>query len=272
MYNGGQQVSITATPGSGYVFSSWSANPSTAATLGNASAANTTATIKGTGTITATFTQATPTPSPTPTASLSPNPTTQPTPTPTAIAIPSPTPNPSPTPIPTSIIISATTNNGSKVNFTAYGDLAASTILSATITTDPASKTTISLDLVAQSTISGFCNLTIPKNELPHGTTTPTIYVNSQEALAQGCKQDAKNYYLWYTTYYTAYELQIMFAAKSATTQFPIWILLAIAIVGIISILAVLLPKKLAKKSLSRFFNFKKFISGDKVTSEDSNS
>ena len=55
-YSAGQGVSITATPITGYSFSSWSASPSASVTFGNATAASTTATIKGNGTLTASFT------------------------------------------------------------------------------------------------------------------------------------------------------------------------------------------------------------------------
>ncbi len=54
-YTYGQQVPISASPGNGYTFSSWSAVGSV--TLADPSAAFTTATINGAGTITAAFTQ-----------------------------------------------------------------------------------------------------------------------------------------------------------------------------------------------------------------------
>ncbi len=42
-YNAGQQVAITATPGSGYIFQAWSANPTTSVTFSNQNSASTTA-------------------------------------------------------------------------------------------------------------------------------------------------------------------------------------------------------------------------------------
>ena len=59
-YNAGSTISISATPATGYVFSSWSASGSI--TFANASSASTTATINGTGTITANFNLADSTP------------------------------------------------------------------------------------------------------------------------------------------------------------------------------------------------------------------
>ncbi len=54
-YNINQQVPISATPGNGYRFLSWSASPSNSVTFASSSSASTTATIKAASTITATF-------------------------------------------------------------------------------------------------------------------------------------------------------------------------------------------------------------------------
>jgi len=91
-------LSITATSGAGYSFSSWSSDTGSI-TFVNANSASTTATISGTGTITAQATLPSPTSTPTPTASPkpSPTPTPKPTTTPTPTATQSPTPTSSPT-------------------------------------------------------------------------------------------------------------------------------------------------------------------------------
>jgi len=83
-------LSITATSGAGYSFSSWSSDTGSI-TFVNANSASTTATISGTGTITAQATL----PSPTST------PTRTPTPTPTPTASSSSSPNPADSPSPT---------------------------------------------------------------------------------------------------------------------------------------------------------------------------
>jgi outer membrane protein assembly factor BamB len=55
-YIGVQQIPITATPGAGYSFLSWIANPSTSFSFGDVNSANTTVTVNGSGTVTAIFT------------------------------------------------------------------------------------------------------------------------------------------------------------------------------------------------------------------------
>jgi hypothetical protein len=86
---------ITATPNSGYTFSSWSSNTGSI-TFANANSTSSTATISGTGTITASFAINTPTPTPTATPTLTSTPTLTPTPTLTV------TPTPAVTLAPTS--------------------------------------------------------------------------------------------------------------------------------------------------------------------------
>ncbi|HUK85731.1 MAG TPA: hypothetical protein VLU95_07700, partial [Candidatus Acidoferrum sp.] len=58
VYTPGTQQAITATPGAGYSFSSWSATTTSGSiTFLNSSSSSTTATINGNGTVTATFIQ-----------------------------------------------------------------------------------------------------------------------------------------------------------------------------------------------------------------------
>lgn len=91
-------ISISATPGYGYSFSSWSASTGNIQ-LNYAGSATTLATINGPGTITASF-NANPSPTPTavPTHAPTPTPTPTPSPTPTKSASPTPTATPTSTP------------------------------------------------------------------------------------------------------------------------------------------------------------------------------
>jgi len=73
VWENASSLSITATPNTGYTFSSWSSNTGTI-TFNNATAASSTATINGTGTITANFAINTPTSTPTPTLTVTPTP------------------------------------------------------------------------------------------------------------------------------------------------------------------------------------------------------
>lgn len=115
-------LSISATPGFSYSFSSWSITGNNQVNF--AESPTTTVTINGPGTITANF-NANPTPSPTPvpTHSPTPPPTASPTPKPTATN--TATPSPSPTP--------STSQSSNASNIELYGAIAAIVIVVAGI-------------------------------------------------------------------------------------------------------------------------------------------
>ena len=228
-------------------------------------------------TVTATFTlNSTPSPSPTssptptptaspsptvsPTPTISPTPTDQPTPTPTSITTinptsaptqitstpkPSASPQTTPTPTSNSIIILVTTADGSNCTLTAQGDIASSTIKSATISTDGSKTTaTVSLMVIAQSVTNGFGNVTIPKSMMPNYG-DPSIYVNNILASNQGYSQDAKNYNVWYSTNSQTYELSIIFKAVSPSNVFPLWIFLVFIPVVVVVVTLLFTRKKI---------------------------
>ena len=92
-------LSITATPNTGYTFSSWSSNTGSI-TFNNANSVSATATINGTGTITGNFLVVTPTSTPS-AQPLSPVSTPIPTPTPASAPTTTPIPTLKPSPTPT---------------------------------------------------------------------------------------------------------------------------------------------------------------------------
>jgi hypothetical protein len=57
----------------------------------------------------------------------------------------------------------------------------------------------VSFTVTGESGTTGFSNITIPISAVPYGT-TPTIYIDGQQASNQGYTQDSNNYYVWYTT------------------------------------------------------------------------
>ena len=237
-YSHDQQVSISAIAGSGYSFSSWIASGSI--TFADANSAFTTATINGDGNITAQFIQATPNLTPTPLQ------------TPTSIPqnSPSPTPKPSPKPIPTSITITATANDGSNVSLVLHGNITGSTVSSATITTDQSKpSTTISLAVIAQETMNGFGNVSIPKTAVASGV-TPTAYINNEIAPVQGYTQDAANYYVSYKTSYPIYELTITFTVTPVPFTFPFWVLFSIVIIVMLAVVVVFIQRSAKRKAL----------------------
>ncbi len=161
--------------------------------------------VNGATTILATFApNSTPTPSPTPSPSLATTPTSRPSPTPTAAPY-------------TTSTIQATTSNGGKVDLTINGDIARSQISNLTLATNQTSQsTTLSFTVTGASGTTGFGNITLPKNDVPYGT-SPTIYIDGQPAQSQGYTQDSNNYYVWFTTHFSSHQISITFTSTSPT-------------------------------------------------------
>jgi hypothetical protein len=194
----------------------------------------------------------TPTSRPTPTATSAP--TASPSPSPTAIATPTllytPTATPKPTffpnpaitahPSPTKVqtIISATTDYGATVELNISGNVTSSQITNINIATNQSSTaTTISFIVTGQSGTSGFGNLTVPKRAVSYGTTA-IVNIDGQFAQNQGFNQDSENYYIWFTTHFSAHEISIQFNA-GASAQMQTLDLVQVIIIGVSATLAV---------------------------------
>ena len=100
------------------------------------------------------------------------------------------------------------------------------------------------MTIIGQNITNNVNAITVPKTTVNYGA-TPKIYVNSQMAPDQGFSQDANNYYVWYKTIFSDYELSIVFAANAPPDGYPLWIILSIVIlVFAFSVTAVVLSKK----------------------------
>ena len=190
------------------------------------------------------------TPTPTPTSSSSP--TTTPTPTPTLMpgTTPTPTPKPSPTPTPSLNTITATTDTGSTVNLPISGNVTKSQISNAAITSDTSAKTiTVSFTITGTTGTSGFCNMTIPKNAVSHGT-SPVVYVDGVQASNQGNTQDANNFYIWFTTSFTTHQMKIQFTASSTSSALSLGpvLIVGITVTEIVLVFTVIAVRRLRRK------------------------
>ena len=65
---------------------------------------------------------------------------------------------------------------------------------------------------------TGFGNITIPRSEVPYGT-TPTIFIDGQQAQNQGYTQDSFNFYVWSTTDFSTHKISIVFAFTSSGSE-----------------------------------------------------
>ncbi len=189
-------------------------------------------------------------PTPTPT----PSPTTSPTNTPTQS--PTTKPTPAPTETPSSNTITAATDSGSNITISIGGNITASQISNAAITTDSSTgTTTLSFNVTGTTGTVGFGNITVPKSSVPLGS-TPSLLIDGVPAEEQGYTEDATNFYVWYIVHFSSHEVSVVFTAPqpSPTPAPPIGvetIVAAAAVIVIVAVLAVfvvLRNKKSAKK------------------------
>jgi len=117
------------------------------------------------------------------------------------------------------------------------GNVTASQISSLVITSSESdATTTVSFMLTGQSGAVGFTSLIIPKSAVPYGT-TPTIYIDEQQAASQGYTQDNENYYVWFTTHFSIHQVKISFTGGAESLQVTsLWYILAfVAILTVIT-------------------------------------
>jgi hypothetical protein len=195
----------------------------------------------------------TPEPTPPATPTLTPNPTSMPasTPKPTSTPIPTPTPTatPSPSPALNETTVSAKIDNGTIVDLAIKGNITRTQMFNVTIATNQSSiTTTVTFTLTGENGTTGYSNITLPKTLL-YGT-TPTVFIDNQQAINQGYMQDSENFYVWYTTQFSAHRVNIQFA-EPLTTQ-PASYLNTLSIVlfvpEIVLIFTVLAVKRLRRK------------------------
>ena len=263
-------VAVTAQDAYNNTVTSYTGTPSLTYSAGSISPTTMTAFVSGVGSTSVTVTAAgsgvtitatdgnhtgtsnpftvTLTPTPTPTSSSSP--TTTPTPTPTLKPGTTPTPKPSPTPTPSATTITATTETGSTVNIPISGNITKSQISNAAITSDKSAKTiTLSFTITGTTGTKGFCNMTIPKNAVSHGT-NPVVYVDILQAPNQGYTQDANNFYVWFTTSFSTHQAKIQFTLSSTSSALSLGpvLIVGITVVEIVLVFTVIAVRRLRRK------------------------
>ncbi len=123
------------------------------------------------------------------------------------------------------------------------------TVTNAVISTDQSTaQTTLSFAIIGQNTTNNVNDITVPKTALAYSV-TPKVYVNDQVATNQGFSQDASNYYVWYKTVYSNYELSIVFARDESPAGVPIPVFLAIVLITILSLYCVSVVTKKSKQN-----------------------
>ncbi len=97
------------------------------------------------------------------------------------------------------------------------GNVTVNQLANMTITPYPANKKTIvNFTITGPDGEIGYCNLTIPKAAIPHGS-IPVVYINGTVAADQSYTEDANNYYVSYTTHFSTHEIAVVFSTQEAT-------------------------------------------------------
>jgi hypothetical protein len=109
--------------------------------------------------------------------------------------------------------------------------------------------------VIGQKSTNNLYKITVPKSAVAYGV-TPKVYLNDEVALDQGFTQDANNYYIWYKTLFSNYELSIVFSLKTVPTEFPMAAVFSIVIIVSVSFATVLLRKKI-EQGMKKIANLK---------------
>jgi tungstate transport system substrate-binding protein len=127
---------------------------------------------------------------------------------------------PAPTPTPTISVNATVTTSNQTYGLGLGGNVTTTQISNITITpSQSASTTVVAFNITGQSS-SGFSNMTIPKTAIAYGT-TPTVYIDGQQAQNQGYAQDTNNFYVWYTTHFSTHQVTILFTVSPSATPSP---------------------------------------------------
>jgi hypothetical protein len=107
----------------------------------------------------------------------------------------------------------------------------------------------VSFKITGPNGTAGLGNMTIPKTAIPYGN-SPVVYIDGQQAPNQGYAQDANNFYVWFTTSFSAHQVSIQFVVSSTSLTSSLGPVLAVGITvpEIISIFTVIAVRRLGRK------------------------
>ncbi|MGA2386781.1 MAG: hypothetical protein ABSG33_09635 [Candidatus Bathyarchaeia archaeon] len=131
------------------------------------------------------------------------------------------------------------------------------TLSNLTITPYPGNSTTaVTFTITGQDGTTGFINMTLPKSVIPFGT-YPIVYIDGQVAPNQGYSQDGSNYYVWFTTHFSTHQVEIEFTTTPPVTPSPtpaptpvaLYYVTIIVVIVVVVIVATVLLIRRRKKS-----------------------
>jgi hypothetical protein len=107
----------------------------------------------------------------------------------------------------------------------------------------------VSFKITGPNGTAGLGNMTIPKTAIPYGN-SPVVYIDGQQAPNQGYAQDANNFYVWFTTSFSAHQVSIQFVVSPtspASSLGPVFVV-GITVPEIILIFSVMAVRRLRQK------------------------
>jgi hypothetical protein len=147
--------------------------------------------------------------------------------------------------------VQATANNGAAVPLTFTGNVSAPQITNVTLSRTVVSQSltaTFSFDLAGATGDFGFENVTVPKSAVPKRA-VPVVYVDGEQAAAQGWTEDGDSYYVWFGALFGSHHVDIVFPTPAAYHDWdgPFTIYAATATAAAVASAAVLLIEKRKK-------------------------
>src|SRR5208337_3328434 len=112
----------------------------------------------------------------------------------------------------------------------------------------PNENSPVSFKIAGPKGTVGFCNTTIPKNDVSYEA-SPLVFIDNQQAQNQGYNEDDNNFYVWYTTNFSTHQISIQFMI-SPTSKASLGSMLAIVITipEIIAVYTIIATKNLRRK------------------------
>jgi hypothetical protein len=147
--------------------------------------------------------------------------------------------------------VQAVADSGAAVPLTFTGNVTAPQITNATLSHTVVNQSltaTFSFDLAGATGDFGFENVTVPKNAVPRRA-VPVVYVDGEQAAAQGWTEDGNSYYVWFSAFFGSHKVDLAFPTPEDYHDWdgPLTIYAATATAAAAASAAVLLIEKRKK-------------------------
>lgn len=112
-------------------------------------------------------------------------------------------------------------SSGQSVEITVTGNISSSEISNMALQENPANnQLSLSFALTGPTGTVGSATITIPKSAVPSGYLPPLVYIDGTLATDQSYYSDQNNYYVMFTTHFSAHEVAIVFSPTASSSTF----------------------------------------------------